>query len=175
MFKALSTFVISASLGAAASAAPHPPKDAPPSPIVDALAACRSIPDNVARLACYDQASARFTEAVGKGEVIVMDKAEVKQTRRSLFGFTLPKIPLFRGDEGPDQDQLTAKVVSASGLGYDKYRMRLEDGAVWETTEGSSTITPPRAGSEVVIKRGPLGSYMIKIAGQRAVRAKRVQ
>jgi hypothetical protein len=168
-------FVILGVLAAPAEAAPRQDKGAPPSPVVDAIAACRSITDNGARLACYDQASARFTDAVGKGELIVMDKAEVKQTRRSLFGFTLPRIRLFRGDEGPDQDELTAKVASASGIGYDKYRIRIEDGAVWETTEGSAMITPPRAGDTVVIKRGPLGSYMMRIAGQRAVRAKRVQ
>ena len=150
-------------------------RDVPPSPIVDALAACRAIAENTARLACYDQASARLTEAVGKGEVIVMDQQEVKQTRRSLFGFQLPRLPLFRGDSGPDEDELTAKIVSASGIGYDKYRLRLEGNGVWETTESSSRISVPRSGQSVLIKRGPLGSYMMRIDGQRAVRAKRVE
>ena len=150
-------------------------RDVPPSPIVDALAAWRAIAENTARLACYDQASARLTEAVGKGEVIVMDQQEVKQTRRSLFGFQLPRLPLFRGDSGPDEDELTAKIVSASGIGYDKYRLRLEGNGVWETTESSSRISVPRSGQSVLIKRGPLGSYMMRIDGQRAVRAKRVE
>lgn len=156
-------------------AAPRRAKEAPPSPIVDALSGCRTIADNAARLACYDRAAARFAEAVGKGEVIVMDQQEVRQTRRSLFGFQLPRIALFRGDDGPDQSEITAKIASASGLGYDKYRLRLEDGAVWETTEGSSAVTPPRSGQNVTIKRGVMGSYMMKINGQRALRAKRVE
>ena len=169
-------FSAAMTLASSASGAPsRPAKGAPPSPIVDALTACRSIADNAARLACYDQASARFTEAVGRGDVIVMDQQEVKQTRRSLFGFSLPRLPLFRGDSGSDSDELNATVEVASPLGYDKYRMRIEDGAVWETTEGPSTMDAPHAGSEVVIKRGPLGSYMMRIDGQRAVRAKRVQ
>ena len=83
--------------------------------------------------------------------------------------------PLFRGDAGPDEDELTAKIVSASGIGYDKYRIRLETNGVWETTESSSRISVPRSGQSVLIKRGPLGSYMMRIDGQRAVRAKRVE
>ena len=177
MVKCFTILVFSATMALASSASaapPRPAKGAPPSPIVDALTACRSIADNAARLACYDQASARFSEAVGKGDVIVMDQQEVKQTRRSLFGFSLPRLPLFRGDSGSDSDELNATVEVASPLGYDKYRIRIEDGAVWETTEGSSSLAPPRHGDKVLIKRGPLGSYMIRIAGQRAVRAKRV-
>jgi hypothetical protein len=143
--------------------------------VVDAIAGCRSVADNAARLACYDQAAARFADAVGKGEVIVMDQQEVKQTRRSLFGFHLPRLPLFRGDSGPDQDELTARIVSASGIGYDKYRLRIEGNGVWETTESSSRINPPRSGQSVTIKRGPLGSYMMRIEGQRGVRAKRIE
>jgi hypothetical protein len=169
--------IISASLmtcGTVVFAAPRGAKAPPPSPAVDALAACRAVTDNGARLACYDQASSRFTEAVSKGEVIVMDKQEVRQTRRSLFGFTLPHIALFRGDEGVagDQDQIEAVITSASGIGYDKYRMRIED-AVWETTEAAPTINPPRAGQKVVIKRGALGNYFIRIEGQKAVRGRR--
>jgi hypothetical protein len=168
--------IISASLlasGAALDAA-RAPKTPPASPAVDALAACRAIGDNVARLACYDQASARFAEAVSKGEVIVMDKQEVRQTRRSLFGFTLPRIALFRGDEGgeSEQDEIEAVITSATGLGYDKYRMRIED-AVWETTEAAPTINPPRAGQKIVIKRGALGNYFLRIDGQKAVRGRR--
>jgi hypothetical protein len=176
--KFLIALIISASLwlcGAATEASAKAPKAPPPSPALEALAACRAIGDNAARLACYDQASARFADAVTKGEVIVMDKQEVRQTRRSLFGFALPKIALFRGDEGgeAEQDEIEAVIISASGLGYDKYRMRIED-AVWETTEAAPFINPPRAGQKVVIKRGALGNYFIRIDGQKAVRGRRV-
>ena len=174
VLKSLTALLITVAIASPATAQRRA-KDAPPSPMVDALTACRAITENAARLACYDQASARLTEAVGKGEVIVMDQQEVKQTRRSLFGFNLPRLPLFRGDSGPDEDELTAKIVSASRIGYDKYRLRLEGNGVWETTESSSRISVPRSGQSVLIKRGPLGSYMMRIDGQRAVRAKRVE
>ena len=65
-------------------------------------------------------------------------------------------------------------VASASALGFGKYRVRIEDGAIWETTEGWPTLREPRRGDTVVIKRGSLGSYLMKIDGQRGLKAKRV-
>lgn len=148
----------------------------PPSPLVAALAACRNQTDDAARLRCYDAAAAALTEAAGSGKIVVVEREDVRRTRRSLFGFSLPKLPFFSGDDSAEgqQEELTAKVTSWRSLGYDKYQIRIEDGAVWETTEGSPAVDPPRNGDTVVIKRGPLGSYMMRIAGQRAVRARRV-
>jgi len=146
------------------------------SPLVQALANCRAQPDDTARLRCYDAAAAALADATSRGSVVVVDQEDVRKTRRSLFGFSLPKIPFFSGDRSADdqQEELTAKIASAGPLGYGKWRIRLEDGALWETTEALRAIRDPSAGNEVKIKRGPLGSYMIRVAGQRAVRAKRV-
>jgi uncharacterized membrane protein YqiK len=146
------------------------------SPLVRALAACRSQGDDAARLRCYDQTAAALTEAAASGKVVLVDQEDVRKTRRSLFGFSLPKIPFFSGDSSADeaQEELTAKIASASSIGNGKYRMRLEDGAVWDTTEASSAVFLPKTGQLVVIKRGPLGSYMMRINGQRPVRGKRV-
>jgi hypothetical protein len=89
------------------------------------------------RLRCYDQTAAALTEAAASGKVVLVDQEDVRKTRRSLFGFSLPKIPFFSGDSSADeaQEELTAKIASASSIGNGKYRMRLEDGAVWDTTE----------------------------------------
>ena len=146
------------------------------SPLVQALASCRAQVDDAARLRCYDAAAGALTDATARGSVVLVDQEDVRKTRRSLFGFSLPKLPFFSGDKSADeaQEELTAKIASTGPVGYGKWRLRLEDGAVWETTESSSALRDPRAGNEVVIKRGPLGSYMIRIAGQRGVRAKRV-
>ncbi|QAY77093.1 hypothetical protein [Sphingosinicella sp. BN140058] len=138
-----------------------------------ALTACRAVVDNAARLACYDQASARFGEAVSKGDVIVMDQEEAQRTRRSLFGFSVPKIRLFRGDDGEEAQKIDAVIASATALGYDKYRIRLEDGAVWQTTEASPALTV-KAGQKIEIKRASMGSYFLRVSGQRSVRGMRV-
>ncbi len=148
----------------------------PQSPLVNSLAACRTQKDDAARLRCYDAAAAALTDAAAAGNVVVVDQQDLRKARRSLFGFSLPKLPFFGGDRSADDvpDELTAKVTDARGIGYGKYRIRLEDGALWETTESSSAIRDPRSGDTVVIKRGTLGSYMMRIAGQRGLRAKRV-
>jgi hypothetical protein len=149
---------------------------APSSPLVQAIAACRGQTDDAARLRCYDRAAGALADAAAKGSVVVVDREDVRKTRRSLFGFTLPKLPFFSGDNSQDdqEEQISAKIASAGAIGHGLFRMRLEDGAMWETTEASSVISPPKAGNQVLIKRGPLGSYMIRIAGQRGIRAKRV-
>jgi hypothetical protein len=159
-----------------ASSVAAPKSAQPPSPLVGALVNCQHQADDAARLRCYDAAVAALTEAAGSGKIVVVEREDVRRTRRSLFGFALPRIPFFNGDDSAEgqQDELTAKVASWRSLGYDRYQIRLEDGALWETTEGSSAVDAPRNGDTVVIKRGPLGSYMMHIAGQRAVRARRV-
>lgn len=146
------------------------------SPLVQSLAGCRAQTDDAARLRCYDNAAAALTDAAASGDVVVVDQQDLRQARRTLFGFSLPKLPFFGGDRSAadEQDELTAKISSARGLGYGKYQIRLEDGAVWETTQAFSTIRDPKAGDTVLIKRGLLGSYMIRIAGQRGLKAKRV-
>jgi len=161
---------------AATLGGPAPAQDRASNALIGAVTACRSEQDGAARLRCYDAAAAALAEAESSGKVVVVDREDVRKTRRSLFGFSLPKLPFFSGDDSAEsqQDEITATVAAAGALGYDKYRVKLEDGALWETTEGSPNVRGPRRGDTVVIKRGPLGSYMMKIAGQRALRAKRV-
>jgi hypothetical protein len=146
------------------------------SPLIRGVVDCRRQTEDAARLRCYDAAAAALAAAAASGKVVVVDREDVRRTRRSLFGFSVPKLPFFSGDDSANdqQDELTAKIASARSLGYDKYQIRLEDGGLWETTEGSSAVNEPRKGDTVTIKRGPLGSYMMRIAGQRGLRAKRV-
>lgn len=164
-------------LAALLAAGPVEAKTRPPqSPLVEALAKCRAQTDDIARLRCYDQAAGALTEAAAQGDVVVVDQQDLKQARKSLFGFSLPKLPFFGGDESAsDQEaEIAASIASAEGLGYGKWRITLDNGAVWETTEVSSSVRDPRAGNPVLIKRGALGSYLMRIDGRRGLRAKRV-
>lgn len=148
------------------------------SPLLGQLGSCRAIADNAARLACFDQASGALLAATSRGDVSVIDRGELRTTRRSLFGFGLPKLPFFRGDPTADEasDNLDSKIATAREVGYGKYRIGLTDGgAVWETLETYESFDPPRPGQPIAIKRGPMGSYMVRIDGQRGVKAKRVQ
>ncbi len=158
----------------AAAVAKDPPKQ---SPLVNQLQACRAIADPAERLACYDKQAGALLDATSKGDVAIVDKSEVRQARKSLFGFAMPKIPFFSGDDSADavSDTLESTVKSASAIGYGKYRVVIAEGnAVWETTESYGTMRDPRAGDKIVIKRGPLGSYLLRIGSNRGVKGKRV-
>ena len=91
-----------------------PGADDPPAPRPQALAtllACHSIGDEKQRLACYDREIAVFESAERDRKVIVLDQEQVKTTRRSLFGFSLPSLRLFgsgAGKDGHDSDQQEA-------------------------------------------------------------------
>ena len=155
--------------------AKDPPKQ---SPLVGALEACRTIADPTQRLACYDKEAAALVAAAQTGEVAVVDKAEARRARKSLFGFAMPNLPFFSGDKSADEvsDTLESTITRASGLGYGKFRITIAEGnAVWETTESYSTMHEPKSGDKISIKRGTLGSYVLRIgSNNRGVKGKRV-
>ena len=162
-------------LGLAQSAATKTPR--PPSPLVNALDQCRKLTDDAPRLACYDKAAAALIGASQAGDITVVDRGQLREARRNLFGFNMPKLPFFAGDESaadtPSILETTIKKVHDYYNG--RYQIVLTEGnAVWETTEDSISLRAPRVGQKVSIQRGPMGSYFIRINGQRGVRGRRV-
>lgn len=142
---------------------------------------CRKVAVPEDRLACFDRESASLEAADAANEIAVLDKEDVRKTRRSLFGLALPPLPFLGGgksDEGePDGEgeaQLTATITSTKSLGYGKWAFALEDGAQWVTTE-AVVYGQPTKGKSVVLKRAALGGYFAVFEGSgRTVRAKRV-
>jgi hypothetical protein len=166
--------IIVVALFAGPAMAKDPPKQ---SPLIGALEACRAVPDPTQRLACYDKEAGALLTAAQTGEVAVVDKAEARRARKSLFGFAMPNLPFFSGDKSADEvsDTLESTVTKANGIGYGKFRITIAEGnAVWETTETYSTMREPRSGDKISIKRGPLGSYMLRIGKNRGVKGRRV-
>ena len=147
------------------------------SPLVTAIDRCRQIAEPTQRLACYDNAAGALVKATTSGEVSVIDRTEVRRVRRSLFGFTMPRLPFFSGDTtaSETQNQLDSTITSVRALNNGYYRLVIADNsAVWEVTESSVSFDPPRAGQKITILRGPLGSYFLRINGQVGVRGRRV-
>lgn len=156
------------------------PRQQPKPEIFTNLLQCRAIADNAQRLACFDQQVGAMEAASQRDEVVVLDKSELKKTRKTLFGFAFPKLP-FLGD-GDDKEEvrqeegfshIEAKIASLRGMGYGKWQIILEDGAQWMTTE-AVTGREPKVGQTIEIRRAAMGSYMGKVEGGRAVRMKRV-
>jgi len=157
-----------------ASAAAAAPPDAKPNAL-DAVLRCRSVAEPAARLACFDSATGTVADLVAHKQVQVVDSESIRQTRRSLFGFALPRIPLFSGDKPDEQvTDVDAVIASVRELNPAQIEIRLTDGAVWQTTEAPDWGAP-KAGGPVHIRRGLMGSYFLTFKGQqRPVRAMRV-
>lgn len=163
-------------MAAPASAAPQTPLPQPRH--LDAIAACRAISADAARLICFDREAAALLAATQSGQLSIVDRTDLKAARRSLFGFQLPRLPFFNGDKSADDvpDRIETTIVSAQQLGGGRYRITLADqGAVWETTDSPMRLMAPRAGDKIVIKKGAVGSYFLRIDGQVGVKGRRIR
>src|SRR5829696_6737424 len=72
----------------------------------EALVRCRAITGDAERLACFDRAAASLQAAAERRDVVVVDRQQVRESRRRLFGLPLPRLPIFGGgddDEGAEE------------------------------------------------------------------------
>ena len=159
---------------AASLQAAEAPSPAAAGSLFDALAACGRIGDDRQRLGCYDRAAGRVVEARRAKDIVVLDRSDVRRSKQSLFGFSLPSLKLF-GDGADDAPlkQVAGVVRSVTTLPGGRVRFELEGSGVWESTEEANA--PPRTGDAVTVKAGSLGSYVATAPGRRAVRVKRVR
>lgn len=141
------------------------------------LLRCRSIAAAEARLACYDREAAATEAAIQAKDVTVLDRKGVREVRRSLFGFTLPRLPLFGGDDAKPEEfeEINTTIASARPVANGRIELRLADNpdAVWVTTDPMPF--PPRTGKKIRIRKGALGNYFIAIEGERSVRGIRTR
>ena len=140
-------------------AVPLAAADAPSPRPLAALQQCRTLTDATARLACYDGAVDALTAATASGEVQVVDRQEVRRTRKGLFGFTLPRIGFLSSrpgsaEDAADEARLETTITASRSIGYGKYRITLDSGAVWETQEASGGMTDPDPGTQGAARKG---------------------
>lgn len=162
-------------LAAAGAAGPAAAQDGPGrADALERLVACRAIGDAGQRLACYDQAAEALDQAERAGEVVVLDRAQVEQTRRGLFGFAIPDIDLFNrgGQTAEEIDDVPYVIRSARGSGRTDWMFEMEDGSVWRQIDGMMW-SRPRPGDTAVVSRAALGSYMLRVGDSRPVRVRR--
>ena len=161
-------------LPAAAIAAPRLPQKRPEA--LEAVLRCRAITDEQARLACFDAAVASFEQATANRELVVVDRKQVRDTKRSLFGLDLPGLNIFGGgpdDEGTEVNSIEGEVVSAFQDGEGRWVVTLKEGGTWRQINDTILGRRPKAGSKVEIRRAAMGSYMMRIDKQPGVRARR--
>lgn len=135
---------------------------------------CRTTQDPAARLACFDAAAASMGEAEKKGEIVVIDREQATTARKQAFGFELPSLAIFdKVMDKADLDRVTVVLKDAYRGADGKWAMVLEDGAVWRQVDGESLYKAPHAGSVVKIRRAAMGSFLLNVDGQTAIRAQR--
>ena len=149
---------------------------------LEQVSACQSITSDTERLACFDREIAKLSAAVESREIRIVDRDEVKEARRGLFGFSFPRIGLFndRDDEGeednPDritsvEEPITAFGFTSSGKAY----FTIGSGARWVQTDNRPVLGDPEIGELVKIEQAALGSYKANIGSRRAIRVRRVE
>ena len=170
VFPVLAVIVVSSPAAAQNSAAD------PSTPVAQVME-CRKLVDPDARLRCYDGTVDSLGKALSGGSLVVVDREDIRRTRRSLFGFTLPRLPFFKGDNSQDDtpEEIIAKIASVKALPNDMWAIVLDGGAEWHTVQEGSMQSAPKAGQKITVRSGALGSYRVSVAGRPGLRAIRVR
>jgi hypothetical protein len=170
-------FLFAAGLGVMTSAPLAAKEDGLPDEaptIFKVVIECRAIANPTERLACFDANVAKLDEAQQKNELFVADKAQVRETRKGLFGLSLPKIRIFgKGDDADEINSVDLSIVSIR-QGLRGWVFELEDGSIWAQTDGQYSGRSPKQGQTLHVKRAAFNSYMAKVDGGSAFRAERL-
>lgn len=150
-----------------------PPAEAPSAVAVTRLLTCQSVVEAATRLACFDREASAMRDAISRRDLVVVDREEIRRTRRSLFGMSLPSMPFLGGDK--EEISHIDGVLEATSRNRDGgYVFRLEDGSRWTQVDDRPFALEPRRGEKVVVKRAAMGSFMMTVGRQPGVRVQRL-
>lgn len=140
--------------------------------VFETVVNCRALLADSERLACYDRSVAALAVARDKEDIVVADRATIRETKRGLFGFGLPRLKLFGGTEGEDVKEIEGVVTAVRTTQDGLAILTLADGARWKQTDGAALFA--KSGEAIRIKRGTLGSYLAMIGKGAAFRVVRL-
>ena len=141
---------------------------------LSALRACRALGDDAARLACFDQSARTLDESEASGDLVVVERSEIQETRQRLFGLDVPNVRLLERFGGQAQmDAVETTLARAHQSPRGEWVFELADGSVWRQIDAERLTARAAPGVAVRIRRAAMGSYFISIAGSRALRAQR--
>jgi hypothetical protein len=171
----VATLLVTVSLTQAVAARDEATEKAPVPAIFQDVVDCLEIDDATQRLTCYDQNVQAMKAAQKSAQLFIASEDQVKESRRGLFGLTLPRLKIFGGAAG-DYAEIkeidgTIASVRETAAGY---IFTLADGAVWAQSENRYLGMTPKKGQKIVIRKAALGSYMGKLEDGVGFRIKRL-
>lgn len=166
--------VAAAALVAAPAALPAQKGKSKPRPeAFEALVRCRALTDDSERLRCFDAAAATLQQAAENRDLVVVDRKQIQETKRGLFGLDVPDLNPFGGDDGVEIKSIEGVVRTAVQDGDGRWVITLEDNSTWAQTDSYPFAVNPKRGHKVKIVKASMGSYMMRVNNQPGVRAKR--
>lgn len=148
-------------------------------PLIQQLYDCRAIADPSERLACYDRQVAAMETAEGARDIRIVDREQVRETRRGLFGFSLGNLNIFGGGDDDEEEaeavtQIDSTITGIATNSDGKFVFTLANEQRWLQTDPPRGRRP-QVGMTISIRRGALGSYLANINDRPAVRVLRQQ
>lgn len=138
------------------------------------LQACRSIAEDAARLACYDNLADRPAPSSAAPAPAPAPEAAPAPSPEELFGRdAVQSEDIVRRAAGIGRlEEVTARVVGVELNPFGKLILTLDNGQVWSQLD--SPAPRIRNGDEVRVRRAALNSYLLApTSGGRAIRVHR--
>ncbi len=146
--------------------------DVAPPPVFQAVLDCKAVSDPTERLTCYDKTVESMAAANRDKELVVADRATMKEARQGLFGLGLPKLKLFGGGDSEEVTEIESTIAAFRAAPDGLMIVQLADGARWKQTDGRPQY--PKIGDKIRIRKASLGSFMANINEKPAIRVVRM-
>ncbi len=146
-------------------------ESAPP-PVFQAVLDCKAVTDPTKRLACFDSTVGAMATASREKELVIADRATMKEARRGLFGLGLPSLKLFSGDGSEEVTEIESNIAGFRSAPDGQLVITLTDGARWKQTDGRQQY--PKIGDKIRIRKAALGSFFANINGDLGIKVMRL-
>lgn len=141
---------------------------------VAAIAACRAIRDDAARLVCYDRIAPDKPDEMTRTEKMPTPRNDPTQDDTGAavpvedrFGFAP------RPEPGQTDEVRKMEVAAVRKTLRGTLILTMTNGQVWQQTDGTR-LPSVRAGAEAQIEKGAMGGFLLTVNG-RSFRAKRTE
>lgn len=128
------------------------------------IARCRSETDDARRLQCYD--------GLANSGKPVAPKTPTKMTQAE-FGVSNGPIAAQQSKSQPQLQEIAAKAVDVKKKTNGELVVTLDNDQVWQQLQPSNLRL--KAGDEVIIKAGALGSFILVAPSERGTKVQRVK